>query len=76
MWPNDNKLTIEEGIQIQQRQVEELAIILNDFALTELKAECEKRNQLPMKDGFSVFRGTDIHNFIFNLKNKVADNQE
>ncbi len=80
------KFTAEMGIEIQQTQLQELAIILKPDLHEKLSKLCELINAdineaiethlgwvnvENKKDniGQIVYRGTDLHNTIFNYKN-------
>jgi len=65
------KFTLEDGIKVQKSQLEEWSYILNALAYNELVAKCEKMNQelreKGSNDGYQVFRGNEMQNFIGNL---------
>jgi hypothetical protein len=64
-------LSLEKGIQIQQYQLLVWSEILNDNAIMKLIEKCELENQKLMEincqDGFEVFRGSEMSDFLKNL---------
>jgi hypothetical protein len=64
------EFTVQEGLEIQRKQLLEWKLILNRKTYSALAAECKKRNQLNLKTGSDVFRGTDMNNFVHNLYNQ------
>lgn len=65
------KFNLEMGISVQTEQLAEWSYILNDFAYTALKEKCEETNRdlrnEGCDDGYQVFRGNEMNNFIGNL---------
>lgn len=61
--------SIEDGIIVQQEQLRMYKCILNEDTYVWLVEECEKDNDTlvdGIDDGYSVLRGTDIQNLLFN----------
>jgi flagellar biosynthesis chaperone FliJ len=66
-----HSLSLEKAIKIQEQQVEAWSKILNNDAIIILKLKCCIENTVLEKnkciDGFKVFRGHEMNNFIQNL---------
>lgn len=77
----ESTLSVVEGINIQQRQIEQWALVLKPEILKELREEAAYRNKLlfrsndrnsklkhpnPPWTGFHVWRGTMIDSWIAN----------
>jgi len=62
---------LESGIKVQKSQLEQWSYVLNDLAYNSLKEKCEEKNRELRKkrcqDGYQVFRGNEMQNFIGNL---------
>jgi len=71
-------LSLEEGIQIQQDELLVWSEILNDNAIMQLIEKCELENQKLMdrncQDGFEVFRGSEMGNYLQNLATTLNRN--
>jgi hypothetical protein len=65
---NGRELSIEEGIEIQQGQLLKYKYKVTPEVYNLLSEECSRQNELPMKDGYSVFRGNSIDTFFSNIK--------
>jgi len=65
-----SEFTVQEGLEVQRKQLLEWKLILNKKTWLALVDECKKRNQLNLKTGSDVFRGTDMNNFVHNLYNQ------
>ena len=67
----NRSLSLEKGIQIQQDQLLVWSEILNDNAIMLLIEKCELQNQklkdINCQDGFQVFRGSEMRDFLENL---------
>jgi hypothetical protein len=67
----ETKFNLQMGIAVQTQQLEEWSYVLNALAYKELVAKCEKTNQelreIGCEDGYLVFRGNEMNNFIGNL---------
>ena len=57
--------TIEQGLQVQTRQLNEWKSLLKSKVFEKLKKEVIKDNHLA-KDGFDIVRGNSIDNILFN----------
>ena len=57
--------TIEQGLQVQTRQLNEWKSLLKSKVFEKLKKEVTKDNHLA-KDGFDIVRGNSIDNILFN----------
>jgi len=65
----DGKFTVQDGIEIQKNNLIDWKYKLNDELYKALVAECERQNALPnINNGFDVFRGSSIYEFIANFK--------
>lgn len=66
----ENIFTVADGIKVQTRQLEDWKKLLKKSVYLDLVEETEKQN-LNVKSGHEVFRGSGISNFIDNyLLNK------
>lgn len=66
-------ITIEKGIEIQQKQLLQWKEVLKEDKFERLNNYCNKCNEVLVKQygmhayrGFSVFRGNDLDSFIHN----------
>ena len=57
--------TIEQGLQVQTRQLNEWKSLLKSKVFEKLKKEVIKDNHLA-KDGFDIVRGNSIDNILIN----------
>jgi hypothetical protein len=64
--------TVEQGIDIQDRQLSEWEVILKPEVFEIIKDLVKKRN-VNLRTGYDVCRGTDINNIIHNLKFPPVD---
>ena len=64
-----NTLSIAEGLRIQGQHLAEWKPRLSALAYEALEAECARQNALldPVDDGYSVFRGGALAEFLSNL---------
>jgi hypothetical protein len=60
--------TLAEGIDVQTRQLKDWERLLKPEVFADLKAQCEEMNKTAT-DGDSVFRGSDMNNYIANYYN-------
>lgn len=59
------EFTIEQGLQVQTRQLNEWKILLKSKVFEKLKKEVTKDNHLA-KDGFDIVRGNSMDAILFN----------
>jgi hypothetical protein len=60
--------TLEDGIDVQTRQLKDWKRLLKPEVFADLKAHCEEMNKTAT-DGYHVFRGIDMKNYIANYYN-------
>jgi len=69
---------LESGIIVQKSQLKTWSYILNDLAYNELSNKCEEMNEKlraeVCNDGYKVFRGSDMDNFIKNFAITLRNN--
>lgn len=66
---DSREFSIAYGIAVQQEQLELYKLILNEDTYAWLEEECRKDNNRLVEgvdNGYSVLRGTDIQNLLFN----------
>lgn len=68
MYLNNKVLTVEEGIKIQQEQLEGYRNKVTPKVYAMLVEKCNAENEKPMKTGYQVFRGSSIDTFFKNIK--------
>lgn len=68
---NQPEFTVEQAIGIQSRQLLEWQELLKPEVFEKLKAWATEKNHLK-KRGADVIRGTELSNFIANLKNNYT----
>ncbi len=61
---NEDFFTIEKAIKIQQFQLTFFENSLPQELFARLKNHCETENQKEMKNGYEVFRGSDIDEWL------------
>jgi len=62
--------TINDGLKVQSENIVSWANVLNEKALRLLREKVDEENKklTANSSGYDVFRGSDITNFIENLK--------
>lgn len=60
--------TLEDGIAVQTEQLKHWEKVLKPDVYADLKAHCLGKNKTAT-DGFSVFRGSDMDNYVANYFN-------
>lgn len=66
---SEKVFSIADGIAVQQEQMELYKLILNEDTYAWLEEECRKANDRLVEgidNGYSVLRGTDVQNLLFN----------
>lgn len=66
---SEKEFSIADGIAVQQEQMELYKLILNEDTYAWLEEECRKANDRLVEgidNGYSVLRGTDVQNLLFN----------
>jgi len=58
------EFSIEDGIAVQQDQLEMWKAVLNDKAFFHLCEVVNKRNAMPMRNGFDVLRGVMLDEIV------------
>jgi hypothetical protein len=64
------KLTVGEGIRIQQAQLSEWKTILYPETYTALE-EYATRNNATAKNGYDICRGETLRDFVYNYKTSL-----
>ena len=70
---SEKVFSIADGIAVQQEQMKLYKLILNQETYDWLEEECRKDNDRLIEgvdNGYSVLRGTDIQNLLFNYGNR------
>jgi len=63
--------TVRDGLDIQTEQLSRWKELLNEKSYLLLLEEIAKQNKLEMRDGYAVFRGSDIDTFVHNLYSRI-----
>ena len=66
---SEKVFSIADGIAVQQEQLKLYKLILNEDTYAWLEEECRKANDRLVEgidNGYSVLRGTDVQNLLFN----------
>ena len=70
------EFSIADGIIVQQEQLRMYKLILNEDTYVWLVNQCKEANDTlvdGIDNGYSVLRGTDIQNLLFNYGSKVLN---
>ena len=70
------EFSIADGIIVQQEQLRMYKCILNEDTYVWLEEECRKDNDTLIEgvdNGYSVLRGTDIQNLLFNHGSQILN---
>lgn len=68
------EFSIADGIAVQQEQMKLYKLILNQETYDWLEEECRKDNDRLVEgidNGYSVLRGTDVQNLLFNYGSRL-----
>lgn len=70
MYPPNPKLTVTQGLAIQRQQLDKWKQMLREEFHQALEDETSRQNQSNYADGYAVWRGGEIDNFVFNTFGK------
>ena len=73
---SNKEFSIADGIIVQQEQLRMYKLILNEDTYAWLVNQCKEANDTlvdGIDNGYSVLRGTDIQNLLFNYGSKVLN---
>ena len=73
---SNKEFSIADGIIVQQEQLRMYKLILNTESYDWLVNQCKEANDTlvdGIDNGYSVLRGTDIQNLLFNYGSKVLN---